>query len=196
MMTDDEKYLFAKKPYTMNDMRSFVRGNVRDILSVGFDIKKPFSSATSTSWTGNSTEMPSRSPAALPSMPAKPHLASTKGTYSSPTFRSFPKLTIYGSDSVGRAHFVSIQTSSSFATTFPHIFGTNTHETSKTHSLIPCAIDQDSYFRMCRDVAPRLGYAKPSLLHAKFFPARQGLGSNERVRGLECHFTSDMKKQV
>ena len=25
--------------------------------------------------------------------------------------------------------------------------------------LIPCAIDQDPYFRMTRDVAPRLGYA-------------------------------------
>lgn len=36
--------------------------------------------------------------------------------------------------------------------------------------LIPCAIDQDAYFRMTRDVAPRLGYKKPSLIHSKFFP--------------------------
>lgn len=40
--------------------------------------------------------------------------------------------------------------------------------------LIPCAIDQDPYFRMTRDVAPRLGYQKPALLHSKFFPALQG----------------------
>ena len=30
---------------------------------------------------------------------------------------------------------------------------------------------------MTRDVAPRLGYLKPSVLHAKFFPALQGLNS-------------------
>ena len=33
---------------------------------------------------------------------------------------------------------------------------------------------QDPYFRMTRDVAPRLGYPKPSLLHSTFFPALQG----------------------
>merc|ERR1712146_730010 len=37
-----------------------------------------------------------------------------------------------------------------------------------------CAIDQDPYFRMTRDVAPRLGYLKPALIHSKFFPALQG----------------------
>jgi tryptophanyl-tRNA synthetase len=40
--------------------------------------------------------------------------------------------------------------------------------------LIPCAIDQDPYFRLTRDVAGRLKYPKPTLLHAKFFPALQG----------------------
>jgi tryptophanyl-tRNA synthetase len=40
--------------------------------------------------------------------------------------------------------------------------------------LIPCAIDQDPYFRMTRDVAPRLGWKKPALIHSKFFPGLQG----------------------
>jgi len=40
--------------------------------------------------------------------------------------------------------------------------------------LIPCAIDQDPYFRMTRDVAPRLGYLKPALIHSVFFPSLQG----------------------
>jgi tryptophanyl-tRNA synthetase len=40
--------------------------------------------------------------------------------------------------------------------------------------LIPCAIDQDPYFRLTRDVAQKLKYPKPTLLHAKFFPALQG----------------------
>ena len=32
---------------------------------------------------------------------------------------------------------------------------------------------QDPYFRMTRDVAPRLGFKKPALIHSKFFPALQ-----------------------
>lgn len=43
--------------------------------------------------------------------------------------------------------------------------------------LIPCAIDQDPYFRMLRDVAPRLGFPKCSLIHSSFFPSLQGAKS-------------------
>ena len=32
---------------------------------------------------------------------------------------------------------------------------------------------QDPYFRMTRDVAPKIGYHKPSLIESKFFPALQ-----------------------
>lgn len=32
---------------------------------------------------------------------------------------------------------------------------------------------QDPYFRMTRDVAPRLGYPKVSLIESRFFPALQ-----------------------
>lgn len=34
-------------------------------------------------------------------------------------------------------------------------------------------IEQDPYFRMTRDVAPRLGYHKPALIESRFFPALQ-----------------------
>ena len=43
--------------------------------------------------------------------------------------------------------------------------------------LIPVTLQsplQDPYFRMTRDVAPRLGFFKPALLHSSFFPALQG----------------------
>lgn len=33
---------------------------------------------------------------------------------------------------------------------------------------------QDPYFRMTRDVAPRLGFHKPAIIHSSFFPALQG----------------------
>ncbi|MFS8019755.1 putative tryptophan--tRNA ligase [Helianthus anomalus] len=59
----------------------------------------------------------------------------------------------------------------SFPSSFPHLFSGN----DKLCCLIPCAIDQDPYFRMTRDVAPRLGYKKPALIESSFFPALQGV---------------------
>ena len=41
----------------------------------------------------------------------------------------------------------------------------------KLRCLIPCAIDQDPYFRMTRDVAPRIKGHKPALIESRFFPA-------------------------
>merc|ERR1712194_178341 len=46
--------------------------------------------------------------------------------------------------------------------------------------LIPCAIDQDPYFRLTRDIAHKLVprhhplQGKPALIHSKFFPPLQG----------------------
>lgn len=73
-------------------------------------------------------------------------------------------------DNIGKIHFASIQAAPSFSNSFPQIFGTQTN----IPCLIPCAIDQDPYFRLTRDVAAKLKYQKPALLHAKFFPALQG----------------------
>lgn len=36
---------------------------------------------------------------------------------------------------------------------------------------------QDPFFRLTRDIAERIGYLKPTLLHSKFFPALQGAGT-------------------
>eukprot|EP00960_Hanusia_phi_P068803 766939-Hanusia_phi.AAC.3 len=74
------------------------------------------------------------------------------------------------SDNIGKHSFPAIQAAPSFPVAFPHIFGNDTEPLC----LIPCAIDQDPYFRMTRDVAPRLGWKKPALLHSKFFPALTG----------------------
>ena len=101
------------------------------------------------------------------------------------------------SDSIGKIGFPAVQAAPAFSTTFPMIFG----DRKDIGCLIPCAIDQvnvyyvcfrsqvykplecfvityivlqDPYFRMTRDVAPRLGFLKPALLHSSFFPALQG----------------------
>lgn len=59
------------------------------------------------------------------------------------------------------------------------------------------AIDQDPYFRMCRDVAPRLGYHKPALIHSKFFPALQGLGTKMSSSNPNSNISlTDSAKQI
>lgn len=73
------------------------------------------------------------------------------------------------SDVIGKISFPSVQATPALSTSFPHIFNNK-----KLPCLIPCAIDQDPYFRMTRDVAPRLGFQKPALMHSSFFPALQG----------------------
>ncbi len=58
-------------------------------------------------------------------------------------------------------------------------------------SLIPAAIDQDPYWRITRDIAPKLGYCKPAQIHCRFVP---GLGKGGKMSASEpetCIFTTD-----
>ena len=47
---------------------------------------------------------------------------------------------------IGKIAFPAVQAAPSFPTSFPHIFGNR----RDLRCLIPCAIDQDPYFRMTR----------------------------------------------
>lgn len=96
------------------------------------------------------------------------------------------------SDVIGKIGFPAIQAAPCFSTTFPYTFGNR-----KLPCLIPCAIDQDPYFRMTRDVAPKLGFVKPSLLHSTFFPALQGARSKMSASDANSTiFLTDTPKQI
>ncbi len=45
----------------------------------------------------------------------------------------------------------------------------------KNRALIPCAIDQDPYWRIQRDIAEGLGYKKAAAIHGMFLPPLQGV---------------------
>ncbi|KAK9473161.1 uncharacterized protein V1510DRAFT_402541 [Dipodascopsis tothii] len=150
-MTDDEKFLF-KGALSIEDVRKFTAQNAKDIIAVGFDMKKTFIFSD---------------------------LDYMGGEYYANVVRVARQVTtstaksIFGfqdSDNIGKLHFASIQITAAFSNSFPEIFGTR----KDIPSLIPCAIDQDPYFRLCRDVAFKLRYPKPSLIHARFFPSLQG----------------------
>jgi len=158
MLTDDEKFLF-KQNLTVPDVIKFSKQNARDIIAVGFDVKKTFIFSDFEFMGGAFYENVVK-------------ISRCITTNQSMNTFGFGEL-----DCIGKLHFAAVQTATAFATTFPHIFGTDTAKVKNIPSLIPCAIDQDPYFRMARDIAPRLKYQKPALIHSQFFPALGGPGS-------------------
>lgn len=102
---------------------------------------------------------------------------------------------IFGFDDstiIGKIAFPAVQATPALSTSFPQIFGNK-----KIPCLIPCAIDQDPYFRMTRDVCPRIGFPKPALLHAKFFPALQGVKTKMSASDANSTiFCCDTPKQI
>ncbi|KAI0106427.1 hypothetical protein GGR51DRAFT_517652 [Nemania sp. FL0031] len=158
MLTDDEKFLFSEKR-TVEEVMGYARDNCKDIISIGFDPEKTFIFSDYEFMGGAFYRNVTRFSRLVTYNVAK---------------------AVFGfneSSNIGKIHFASIQGSTAFATTFPHIFGDNEKETAKIPCLIPCAIDQDPYFRLTRDCATRLKYAKPSLIHSRFLDALQGPGS-------------------
>lgn len=148
-MTDDEKFLW--KDITLDDARRYTRENAKDIIAVGFDVSKTFI-FSDLEYIGH----------------MYPNVVRIQKAVTTNQIKGIFGFT--DSENMGRISFPAIQAAPSFPTSFPHIFGDRTD----IPCLIPCGIDQDPYFRMTRDVAPRLGYLKPALIHSKFFPPLQG----------------------
>jgi len=148
-MTDDEKYLW--KDISPEKMRHYLRENVKDIIATGFDVSKTFI-FSNLEYMGH----------------MYPTIVKIWKCVTANQVRG-----IFGfedTDNIGKFAFPAIQAAPSFAESFSSLFGGR----KDMPCLIPCAIDQDPYFRMTRDVAPRLGFNKPCLIHSKFFPALQG----------------------
>jgi len=172
-ITDDEKYLYRPE-LSLEEITKFARENIRDIIACGFDIEKTF---------------------IFQDTHYIQHLY--------PNFIKMQKhITVNqingcfgfdGSDNVGKVAYPPLQAVPAFSNSFPHIFGSRTD----VPCLIPDAIDQDPYFRMTRDVAPRIHYLKPAVLHAKFFPALQGLQTKMSAsEDITAVFLTDTPKQI
>ncbi|KAK3145767.1 hypothetical protein QOZ80_3BG0257170 [Eleusine coracana subsp. coracana] len=149
-LTDDEKFLW--KNLTVEECRRLACENAKDIIACGFDIERTFIFSDFNFVGGKFYENMVRISKCVTCNKA---------------------VGIFGfspEDPIGKYGFPPVQAAPSFPSSFPHLFGSN----DQLRCLIPCAIDQDPYFRMTRDVAPRLGYQKPSLIESRFFPALQG----------------------
>lgn len=151
-LTDDEKFIW--KNLKMEEAQKLAVENAKDIIALGFDIEKTF--------IFSDLQFVGQCPAFYQNMVRIQKCVNFNQVKS-----------IFGftdSDSIGKISFPATQAAPAFSSSFPFIFG----DRKNVPCLIPCAIDQDPYFRMTRDVAPRLGYIKPALIHSTFFPALQG----------------------
>ena len=144
-MTDDEKFLF--KDLTLHDTASFAYENALDFAALGFDPEK-------TRILVDTKNVDLLYPIALK--------VSKKVTFSTAK-------AVFGFDNstnIGQIFFTTMQAAPAFLPT--ELSG------EETPVLIPCGIDQDPHFRVCRDVAPGLGYPKPRMMYCKMFPGLSG----------------------
>ncbi|KAE9589809.1 putative tryptophan--tRNA ligase [Lupinus albus] len=149
-LTDDEKFLW--KNLTIEESQRLARENAKDIIACGFDVSKTFIFSdfdyVGGAFYRNMVKVAKRV------------------TYN----QAVGIFGFTGEDHIGKVSFPPVQAVPSFPSSFPHLFSGK----ENLRCLIPCAIDQDPYFRMTRDVAPRIGYHKPALIESSFFPALQG----------------------
>jgi len=163
-MTDDEKFLF-KGNYdeetgdNLNEFAGLTMENARDIIACGFDYEKTFL-FSDLDYVGR----------------MYPNIVRIWKAVTTNTVNGI--FGFDGSSNIGKIAFPAIQAAPAFSSSFPTVLG---GAPSDTACLIPCAIDQDPYFRMTRDVAHKLVPkgshklgGKPALIHSKFFPPLQG----------------------
>lgn len=165
-MTDDEKFLFKgkydpEKGDNLSHYAGLTMENARDIIACGFDYEKTFL-FSDLDYVGT----------------MYPNIVRIWKAVTNNTVNGI--FGFDGSANIGKIAFPAIQAAPSFASSFPVVLEEPNPLETKAVCLIPCAIDQDPYFRMTRDVAHKLvgknhGLAgKPALIHCKFFPPLQG----------------------
>lgn len=178
MLTDDEKYMHSDK-ITIEDAERYAVENSKDIIALGFDPSKTFIFSDFEFMGGDFYKNVC--------MIAKYTTQNqVRGTFG-----------FDGETNIGKFHFPATQSATAFATSFPHIFGPDKLKTRTIPSLIPCAIDQDPYFRQCRDRAERMKHKKPALLHMIFLPALQGPGSKMSASvSTSAIFLSDKPNEI
>ncbi len=167
-MTDDEKFLI-KPEFTLEETNSLAYDNALDVIAVGFNPEK------------TKIIMDSESGGILYKLAIRIAKRITFSTIKA-TFG------LEESSNIGIIFFPAIQAVPCFIES--HLEGEN------VPCLIPAAIDQDPYWRVTRDVAPKLGYYKPAQIHCKFLP---GLGKGGKMSASmpeTCIFTTDTPEEA
>jgi tryptophanyl-tRNA synthetase len=177
-ITDDEKFIFKSK-LTLDDTKMMAYENIKDIIACGFDVDKTFI-FTNTSFIGG----------LYPTILKIQKIVNLRQILS--TF-GFP----IDNTPVGKVAFPCVQSAASFAEAFTSVFDTKGVALRDVYCLIPCSIDQDPYFRMCRGIASKLKHHKPAVIHTKFMAGLQGVTTKMSASVPDsCIYLSDSDKKI
>ena len=182
MLTDDEKYLYTrnkndgvqKQGSALENFVQYSHENIKDIVALGFDPKKTFI-YTDYEYVGG-------------------HFYWNASEFESlVTFnQASGAFGFNGSTNIGLIAYGAKQCVAAFPSSYPELFGYPdfrppefSREAERRHkplasipTLVPCAIDQEPYFRILRDRCERMTdpHPKTSLILSKFLTALQGPG--------------------
>jgi len=167
-VTDDEKFL-VKPKLSLKDTMNYAYDNILDIIAVGFD-------------------------------PKKTHIF-TDVEYAKTQYKLAIKIAKHVTFSTAKAVFGFKNSSNIGIIFFPAIqavpcFLPSVLKEKNIPCLIPAAIDQDPYWRIARDIAPKLGFYKPAQIHSKFIP---GLGPGSKMSASDPNtaiFTTDTPEVI
>ena len=162
-LTDDEKFLYHR-PFTLDYTTSVAYDNAVDLVALGFDPKL------------------TRIIIDVKHIEALYHLAIRIAKHiTGSTIKA-----VFGledEDNIGLIFFPAVQAAPCFIE--------SVIQERNVPCLIPAAIDQDPYWRVTRDVAPKLGFYKPAQIHSRFMP---GLGRGGKMSASQpetCIFLTD-----
>ncbi len=168
--TDDEKFLF-KQNMTLDEVHKWTNENMLDIIALGFNPKK-------THFLVDTKDIGIMYPEAIK--------IAKKITFS--TIKAAFGMT--NENNIGQIFYTSMQ---AVPAILPSVL-----KGKNIPCLIPLAIDQDPHFRVARDVYPKLGYYKPSIIHGMFLPPLTGVSGKMDSSGSETSaiLTTDTPKEV
>lgn len=175
-MADDEKYYF--KDIKFNDVYNMGFENAKDIIACGFDPNKTFI-FSNRDFTRNECAQE-----VIATIWKHINVNKVHDVFGLPENCSIGKL-------VWPTH--------QLAAAFSPYYGS--YLDPKSYCLVSYAIDQDPYFRMCRDIASKLKQPKPSSLITKFLPALTGDAkmsstSNNKYEPVVSIFMTDTPKVI
>jgi tryptophanyl-tRNA synthetase len=185
MLTDDEKSLF-KDGLSTEEAYQYSLENAKDIIALGFDVKKTFIFSDLKYMSGHFYENTIEFCKLIP-------FNQVRGAFG-----------FDGSTNIGRIFFPAVQCVAAYATSFPQLWSDDapaerTKEMAAIQCLIPMGIDQDPYFRLVRDNSARMKKPspKPALIHSKFLTALQGPGGKmSSSNPNSAIFMEDTPKQI
>lgn len=166
---DEEKFLF-KQNLKFEDVQKYLHENMLDVIALGFDPKKTHFLVD----TKNANIM-------------YPEACKVAKRITFSTVKA--SFGFNNSSNIGSIFYTSMQAVPAF---LPSVI-----KGKKIPCLIPLGIDQDTHFRVSRDVIPKLGYDKPALIHNVFLPPLTGVGGKmSSSKSNVAILTTDSPKEV